>query len=72
MQVGQGLGIIQPATFGHKAFEKLQDPIGSIDEAVQDLPCSVRPCPASAPFVEESFRPTGLRQMAADKRNVRK
>ena len=59
MQVGQGLGIIQPGAFGHKAFDELQDPIGSIDEAVQH-PVRVRPICFRALLVEQSLGTIGL------------
>src|SRR3546814_2972419 len=37
MQVGQRLGVIEPGAFGHEAFDELEQTIGAIDEAAQDL-----------------------------------
>jgi hypothetical protein len=34
MQVGQGLGVVEPTALGHEAVEKLQDAVRSINEAV--------------------------------------
>jgi hypothetical protein len=43
MQIGQRLGVIEPAAFRHEAFEQLQHAIGAIDEAAQQLSCGSTP-----------------------------
>lgn len=38
MQIGQRVAVIEPIDLGHEPFDQLQDAVGPIDEAVQQLP----------------------------------
>jgi hypothetical protein len=37
VQVGQRLAVIEPGDFGHEAFDQAQQPVGAVDEEVEQL-----------------------------------
>ena len=55
MQISQRLAVIEPGAFRHEAFDELQDAVGAIDEAVQDL-AGIDALPAPS-FIEPSLGP---------------
>ena len=53
VQIGQRLGIIEPANFGHETFDQVQDAVAAVGKAPQQFPridAGVRPA-----FVEPAF-----------------
>jgi hypothetical protein len=59
VQVGQGLRVIEPPALGHEALNELQDAIGTIDKAAQDL-AGVGVLTALASLVKEALGPCGI------------
>ena len=49
VQVGQRFLIIEPGTFGHEAFNELQDTVGPIDKATASTSRASAPTSASRP-----------------------
>ena len=59
MQVSQRLRIIEPPDLGHEALNELQNAVGAIDKAAQNL-AGIRAFLAVATFVKESLGPRGV------------
>ena len=55
VKVGQRVAVIEPGDLGHEALDQLQDAVGAIDEAVQQLP-RIDTCLRPA-FIEPAFHP---------------
>ena len=53
VQVGQRLGVIEPADFGHEALDQIQHTVAAIGEALEQLPRI--DAVGGLPFIEPAF-----------------